>query len=105
MEKIKELCEIGKKNVDKFGFIKNGIVEIYCESADKGFEKNAPYDRILVSASLDEIPLVFKKQLAIGGKMVIPILNGIWYVEKNGEDDFNIEKFAGFSFVPFIKDN
>ena len=104
MEKIKELCEIGEKNVEKFGFIKKGIVEFYCKSAEEGFEKNAPYDRILVSASVDEIPLPLKKQLVIGGRMVIPVMNSIWHVEKKGEDDFNIEKFPGFTFVPFVKD-
>lgn len=104
MEKIKELCEMGEKNVNKFGFVKKGIVEFYCESAEKGFEKNAPYDRILVSASVDEIPLALKEQLAIGGKMVIPVRNSIWYVEKKGENDFGIEKFPGFSFVPFMQD-
>jgi len=103
LEIIKELCEIGKKNVNKFGFVKKGIAEFYCESAEKGFKKNAPYDRILVSASADEIPLALKKQLVIGGKMVIPIMNGIWYIEKRGEDDFHIEKFPGFVFVPFVK--
>jgi len=104
MEKIKELCEIGKKNIDKFGFIKKGIVEFYSESAENGFEKNAPYDRILVSASVDEIPSILRKQLVAGGKMVIPVMNSIWYVEKKGEDDFNIEKFPGFTFVPFVND-
>lgn len=105
MEKIKELCEMGEKNVNKFGFVKKGIVEFYCESAEKGFEKNAPYDRILVSASVDEIPLAFKEQLAIGGKMVIPVRNSIWYIEKKGENNFGIEKFPGFAFVPFMQDN
>ena len=104
MEKIKELCKLGEKNVSKFGFVKKGIVEFYCQSAENGFEKNAPYDRILVSASVDEIPAEFKKQLAIEGKMVIPVRNGIWYVEKKGENVFNIEKFSGFSFVPFMQE-
>ena len=103
METIKELCEIGEKNVAKFNFIKRGIVEFYCESAENGFEKNAPYDRILVSASVDEIPPALKKQLVVGGKIVIPVMKSIWFMDKKGEDDFHIEKFPGFSFVPFIK--
>lgn len=107
MEVIKELCEKGKENADKYGFVKKGIAEFYCESAENGFEKNAPYERILVSAEVEgvEIPLALKKQLVTGGKAVIPIMNGIWYVEKKGEDDFYIEKFPGFTFVPFIKQN
>lgn len=105
MEKIKELCEFGKKNVEKYNFIKKGIVEFYCESAENGFPKNAPYDRILVSAVAGDIPAEFKKQLNIGGKMVIPVANSIWYVEKTGDDEFQIEKFPGFEFVPFVKNH
>ena len=103
MEKIKELCEFGKKNVAKYDFIEKGIVEFYSESAENGFPKNAPYDRILVSATTEEIPMELKRQLNIGGKIVIPILNSIWYVEKTGDDEFQIETFPGFEFVPFVK--
>jgi protein-L-isoaspartate(D-aspartate) O-methyltransferase len=105
LEVIPELCKYGEKNVSKFGFIKKGVIQFHCKSAKDGFEGNAPYDRILVSASVPEIPEVFKKQLAVGGKMVIPVRNDIWFVEKKDEENFNIEKFAGFSFVPFIEKN
>jgi protein-L-isoaspartate(D-aspartate) O-methyltransferase len=103
LEIIKELCEFGKSNVEKFSFVKKGIVEFHNVSGFDGFEKNAPYDRILISASVEEIPSALKKQLAIGGKMVLPVFNDVWYVEKKAEDDFAIEKFPGFSFVPFVE--
>lgn len=105
MEKIKELCEFGKKNVEKYGFIKKGIVEFYCESAENGFPQNAPYDRILVSAVVEEIPIELKNQLNIGGKMVIPVVNSVWYLEKKSDDEFQIEKFPGFEFVPLVKNH
>jgi len=103
LEVIPELCKIGESNVKKFSFIKKGVVQFHSQSGENGFEKNAPYDRILVSAAATEIPAAFKQQLKDGGKMVIPVRNEIWFVEKKGTDDFNIEKFAGFVFVPFIE--
>lgn len=103
LEIIKELCEFGKNNVDKYGFLSSGRVEVYCKSAIDGFARNAPYDCILVSASVDDLPEALKTQLKIGGKMVLPVRNAIWFVEKRAEDDFYIERFPGFSFVPFIK--
>lgn len=105
IEVIADLCKYGEKNVKKFSFIKKGIVQFHCQSAEKGFEKNAPYDRILVSASVEEIPNAFKMQLKIGGKMVIPVRNEIWFIEKKQADEFKTEKFAGFSFVPFVSKN
>lgn len=103
IERIAELCKKGKKNVNKFGFIKSGVVQLFCQDGSKGYSKNAPYDRILVSASADEVPGELKKQLKVGGKMVMPIHNSICYFEKLGEDDFRREEFRGFSFVPLVE--
>ena len=38
-----------------------------------GYEKAAPFDRIVVTAAAPEIPRVLLNQLKIGGKMIIPI--------------------------------
>lgn len=103
LETIGELCNWGKENVEKFKFISNGTTEMYCEDGSKGFPKNSPYDRILVSAMVKEIPGELKSQLKVGGKMVIPVNNDIWYVEKRSEDDFYKEEFPGFSFVPLVQ--
>lgn len=103
IERIAELCEFGRKNVDKFGFVKKGIAEFHCADGNKGFLRNAPYDRILVSAAASDVPQPLKDQLKIGGKMVIPVHNDIWYLEKKSKDDFYKEEFPGFAFVPLIE--
>ena len=103
LEIIKELCELGENNVNKYDFVRNGRVEFYCKSAIDGFQKNEPYDCILVSAAVDDLPEPLKRQLKVGGKMVLPVRNSIWFVEKKAQDNFYIERFPGFSFVPFIK--
>lgn len=105
VERLRELYDFGEKNVSKYNFIKKGIVEFCRGDGSKGHPKNAPYDRILVSAMADEIPPKLKEQLKIGGKMVIPIHNDVWYVEKRGENDFYKEEYPGFSFVPLIEKN
>jgi len=103
LEVIEELLCIGKKNIDKFGFVKNSIVECYDTDGNKGFPAQAPYDCILVSASAaNEIPQALKDQLAIGGKMVIPVRSSIVYLEKKSETEFYKEEFPGFTFVPLI---
>ncbi|MDP1884525.1 MAG: protein-L-isoaspartate O-methyltransferase [Candidatus Moranbacteria bacterium] len=100
---IGALSDFGRANADKFGFVKNGIAEFHNADGSKGFPDQAPYDRILVSASVnDEIPQALKDQLKIGGKMVIPYRNSIIYLEKESADKFYKEEFPGFTFVPFI---
>jgi len=102
-EKIPELCDWGKENVEKFKFVSEKIAEFYCGDGNMGFPPNAPYDRILVSAMTKEVPQKLKDQLKIGGKMVVPVHNDIWYLEKKGENDFYKEEFPGFSFVPLVQ--
>ncbi|MDR3559673.1 MAG: protein-L-isoaspartate O-methyltransferase, partial [Candidatus Pacebacteria bacterium] len=105
MERIRELLEQGKANVGKYNYLKEGeggVAEFHLGDGKNGFEKNAPYDRILVSASTFIVPEDLKKQLKIGGKMVIPIKSSLVYLEKKGEDEFSEEHFPGFAFVPMV---
>lgn len=103
LEMIPELCEWGKQNAEKFKFVSSKIAEFHCENGGRGFSQNAPYNRILVSAMVQEISQELKDQLKIGGKMVIPVHNDIWYLEKKSENDFYKEEFPGFSFVPLVQ--
>lgn len=105
IELVPELAEFGKNNVSKYGFIKQGIVEFIAGDGSKGYPRYAPYDRILVSASLDKkkLPEAWNKQLVVGGKIVIPIKNSIWLFIKKSEHKFEEQEFPGFAFVPFLE--
>ena len=103
-EIVPELAEFARKNVEKYGFLKEGRVEVVIGSAENGCEKEAPFDRILCSASLaDDIPLPWKRQLKTGGKIVASVRSSILVLEKKDEKSFKEKEFPGFSFVPFIK--
>jgi len=104
IERIPELKSFGEKNVAKYNFIEKGKVEFVLGDGSKGYLKEAPFDKILVSASADSPPEALKKQLKIGGRLVIPILNSIWLLEKKSEKEFKVHKFPGFVFVPLIED-
>lgn len=103
IERIEDLYAFSKENIEKYGYLTSKRVECILGNAAEGYEKGAPFDRILVSAMASSVPEVFQRQLKIGGKMVIPIRNSICYIEKRGEDDFYQEEFAGFNFVPFVR--
>jgi len=102
IERIKELKEFGEKNADKFGFVKKNIARFLEVDGSKGLPEEAPFDRILISAVSYEIPETLKKQLKVGGKLVMPIRNSIVYLEKKGVDEFVTEEFPGFYFVPLV---
>ena len=102
MERIKRLCDFGTNNVSKYHLIEGGRVKIICADGSKGYVNEAPYHRILVSAAAEEIPKELKKQLAVGGRLVIPVKDSIWMIEKISDKDFREEEYPGFAFVPLI---
>ncbi len=105
MEIIPELAEFGKNNVKKYNFINSGVIEFICADGAKGFKKEAPYDKILASASIAarSIPKAWKNQLKVGGRIVCPIKNSIWLFNKKFENDFEAKEYPGFVFVPLIQ--
>lgn len=113
IELVKELAVFGKNNIAKYSFIEKGIVECYCQDASKGFpELKSGFDRILASASIREkstqgiesVPVAWKQQIKIGGRVVTPINDSIWLFEKIGQDKFREEEHRGFTFVPLIQE-
>ncbi|MBU0546657.1 MAG: protein-L-isoaspartate O-methyltransferase [Patescibacteria group bacterium] len=98
-EIIPKLKELGEKNAAKHGF---KTIDFICADGSRGYEKEAPFDNILASASAQELPLVWKKQLKIGGRIVTPIKNSIWVFFKKSSDEFEEIEYPGFVFVPLI---
>lgn len=74
VEKIPELVQIGKNNLKKIN-IKNA--KIFRSEKKLGLLKEAPFDRIMVSASANNLPLDLIGQLKEGGVMVVPVKNSI----------------------------
>ena len=71
-----------------------------------GYEKAAPFDRILVTAAAPVIPRVLLNQLKIGGKLIIPLGEKDQFMmrfTKTGPNLFDKEKFGRFRFVPLLE--
>lgn len=100
VEIVPELVVMGKHNLHTYNFMH---AEIRQASDVLGLPEEAPYDRILVSATTVELPVDLILQLKCGGRMVIPIGNAIWKIEKYTDARLKIEKYPGFTFVPLIE--
>ena len=71
-----------------------------------GYEKAAPFDRILVTAAAPVIPRVLLNQLKIGGKLIIPLGEKDQFMmrfTRTGPNLFDKEKFGRFRFVPLLE--
>jgi protein-L-isoaspartate(D-aspartate) O-methyltransferase len=103
IEIIPELMEFGQNNAAKYGLVEKGIAKFVGADGTKGYLPEAPFDKILVSASLnDKIPSEWKKQLKVGGRIVTPIANSIWLFIKKDEENFEEREYPGFVFVPLV---
>ena len=102
IERIKSLCDFGTNNISKYNLIEGGRAKIICADGSKGYVNEAPYNRILVSAAADVIPKELKKQLVVGGRLVIPVKDSIWMIEKKSDKIFHEEEYPGFAFVPLV---
>lgn len=73
----------------------------------KGIKESGPFQAILVTAGAPKVPKALLSQLAIGGRLVIPIgekeQTMTRYLRK-GEKDFDRQSFGKFRFVPMLKD-
>lgn len=99
VEIIPELVERGRENLVKYTM---DHVEFFEAVEEIGFPDEAPFDRILVSASASDLLMNLLNQLKVGGVLVIPVGDTIYRIEKINEDDFSDKSYSGFNFVPLI---
>ncbi len=70
-----------------------------------GWSEFAPYDRIIVTAAAPHVPDALVKQLADGGRLVIPVgvrdEQSLVLVTRKGEEIAQIE-YDSFKFVPLV---
>ena len=99
LERIDELVVQGRKNLSSFTEQSN------CSIVKAGDKLGLPgqlFDKILVSASAEEIPESLFLQLKVGGILVMPIGKSIVKFKKVSETYIEKETFYGFVFVPLI---
>lgn len=83
-----------------------GGVRTYFRDGYKGLGEFAPFDKVIVTAGVDEVPEALLEQLKIGGILVIPIgieIQVMYKITRISETEFTKEKKGQFRFVPFLK--
>ncbi len=104
IERIPELKEFAEENVGSLETIPQGMIKLLEGDGAKGFEAEAPFDKIIAAAAAHSIPTAWKEQLKVGGKIVAPIDESIHVLERKSQDEFEEKRYFGFSFVPLISE-
>ncbi len=72
IERLHSLYSRSRKLFDQLGY--HNIVMRYSDGTS-GWKDESPFDAIIVTAGAPEIPVQLVNQLAVGGRMVIPVGN------------------------------
>lgn len=104
IERRATLAAEAAKRLQQLGY---DNAEILCADGTEGWPAAAPFNAVVVSAGSPDIPEALKRQLAIGGRIVIPVgLGGhgqmLTRLTRQTENAFKNEPLLPVSFVPLI---
>lgn len=104
LEIVSNLAEFARKNMERAGY--SDRVTVICGDGSEGYPKEAPYDRILVTAAAPRIPRPLTEQLKSGGVLVIPV-GGIYLYQtlvrvRKKDGRITEENLGGVAFVPLV---
>jgi protein-L-isoaspartate(D-aspartate) O-methyltransferase len=104
-ERIPSLAKSAKATLDCLGYTN---IKIHLTGENLGWEADAPYAAIIVTAGAPKVPSELLDQLAVGGRLVIPVgsrdIQELYQIVKL--KDRNISRsLGGCRFVPLIGRN
>src|SRR2546421_2392821 len=104
IERHPSLARDARAALERLGYDNVQVIE---GDGTRGWPEAAPYDAIVVAAGGPEVPPALRAQLAIGGRLVMPIGDTpreqrLVRVERTGEDEYQQEDLLPVRFVPLI---
>jgi protein-L-isoaspartate(D-aspartate) O-methyltransferase len=104
VERHEQLAQLAARCLESQGF---SNVKVLHGDGTLGWPEHAPYDVIIVTAGGPQVPKPLLAQLAIGGRLIIPVgdtsrLQRLVRVTRNSQDEFEDEDLGGVQFVPLI---
>lgn len=105
VERLPSLAETARKTLNSLGYTN---IEVHLAGETLGYQDKAPYDAIMVTAAAPRIPDDLLKQLAIGGRMIIPVgsryVQELYKITRRKKGNL-VQDLGGCRFVPLIGKN
>jgi len=105
VEIVDALAKSAKERLERLGY---DVVEARAGDGYHGWPEKAPFDAIIVTCAAGQIPAPLVKQLAPGGRMVIPVggrfaVQSLMLVEKDEEGAVRSRSLMQVRFVPLTR--
>jgi protein-L-isoaspartate(D-aspartate) O-methyltransferase len=101
VERLTQLLAKARKNLRELR-----VTNVRFKHADghTGIPEDAPFDAIIVTAAATHVPAALKEQLAVGGRMVVPMGTREQYlcVIERGARGFSESRLDAVNFVPML---
>ncbi len=101
-----ELCRFGELNVAKYPALAKRT-QFFCQNASSGLpaiaKKIGGFDRIVAAAAVNQVPIAWREQLKVGGRLLYPHGYALVVEDKISPTDWRKTAYAGFIFVPFVE--
>ena len=104
IERQQELFKKTSKFLPKIGYRAKKLI---FGDGYKGLPEEAPFDSIIVTAGAPFVPKPLLSQLAINGRLVIPVGDDVQVMTlfiRKGPKEFEKHEFGEFRFVPLLED-
>ena len=104
IERQQELFKKTSKFLPKIGYRAKKLI---FGDGYKGLPDEAPFNSVIVTAGAPFVPKPLLSQLAIGGRLVIPVGDKAQIMTlyiRNGVKEFEKHEFGEFRFVPLLED-
>lgn len=105
IERHDTLATAARERLEKGGYLDN--VTLSVGDGTLGLPEQAPVDAIIIAAAGPRVPEALRAQLAMGGRLIMPVGSAsgpqkLTCVTRDGEENFRTEDLAPVSFVPLI---
>lgn len=102
---VERISPLLKQARERFYQLKLNNIKLKHSDGSWGWPENAPYDGIIVTCAAEQVPEELLKQLAPGGRLVIPVGGSggqsLRVIDRNG-NTFEETELDAVSFVPLL---
>jgi len=101
-ERLPALAEVARNVISNLGYTN---IEVHVAEGTLGWQSEAPYDAVMVTAGAPRVPVDLLAQLAIGGRLVIPVgsryVQELYKITKHRKKN-TVQNLGGCRFVSLI---